>query len=120
MVLIDAVSPFSKNRRFPLSSTTQMVTETFNSLAFASDAATIVLMAARSIYFFVGRSSAFVTTAERSMTTNSLIKKSLLQVLGEKRGHLSSVAGLLLHPCPRQCAGGEAGWPCNTTRNCFT
>src|SRR6266446_4730278 len=56
IVLIGAASPFCRNNRFPLSSTMQIVTSTLRFFASASAAATIVLTAARSKYFFVGKS----------------------------------------------------------------
>src|ERR1700758_3943473 len=58
MVLKDAPSAFSKKSKFPVGSTMQIVTSTFSSLALASDAATIVLMAVRLRYFLLGRSAA--------------------------------------------------------------
>src|SRR5258706_13920760 len=60
MVLREALSAFCKKSRLPLSSTMQMVTSTLSFLASASAAATIVLMAARLMYFLVGKSAEYV------------------------------------------------------------
>src|SRR5215469_14461184 len=54
MVLMGTPSPRSRNNRFPLSSTTQIVTCTCRFAASASAPATIVLTAARSRYFLEG------------------------------------------------------------------
>src|SRR5882762_961012 len=68
MVLREAVSAFCKKRRLPLSSTMQMVTSTLSFLASASAAATMVLMAARLMYFLLGRSAETAVATKPSMT----------------------------------------------------
>src|SRR5271154_506931 len=75
-VLSEAPSAFSRKSKLPLSSTMQIVTSTFSSLAFASEAATIVLMAARFRYFLLGRSLACMVIADKSITANTLNMKA--------------------------------------------
>src|SRR5437879_10111329 len=72
MVLSDAPSAFSRKRRFPLSSTTQMVTSTLSFFASASAAATNALIVARSRRFLVGSSATETATMKVSITTKSL------------------------------------------------
>src|SRR4029077_855057 len=78
MVLSEAPSAFWRKRRLPLSSTMQMVTSTFCFLASASAAATIVLMAARLMYFLDGRSAAKAVATKASVTKSSLIMGRML------------------------------------------
>src|SRR5882762_2683357 len=66
MVLREAVSAFCKKSRLPLSSTMQMVTSTLSFLASASAAATIVLMAARLMYFLLGKSAEYVVATKHN------------------------------------------------------
>jgi len=80
IVFMDAVSPFCKNSKFPLSSTMQIVTPTLRFFASASAAATIVLMAARSKYFFVGKSFAGIAPARLSNTKSRLNMRAMLSI----------------------------------------
>src|SRR6266436_8365988 len=77
---MDAVSPFCKNSKFPLSSTMQIVTPTLRFFASASAAATIVLMAARSKYFFFGKSFAGIAPARLSNTKSRLNMRAMLSI----------------------------------------
>src|SRR5580693_6195775 len=72
MVLNDAPSAFSRKRRFPLSSTIQMVTSTLSFFASASAAATNALIVPRSRRFLVGSSATETATMKVSITTKSL------------------------------------------------
>src|SRR5882672_8543051 len=66
MVFREAVSAFCRKRRLPLSSTMQMVTSTLSFFASASAAATIVLMAARLMYFLLGKSAEYVVATRHN------------------------------------------------------
>src|SRR5207245_10289300 len=80
MVLSGAPSAFCKKSRLPLSSTIQSVTSTFSSLAFASAAATIVLIAARFRYLLLGRSADDASATKPNPTKNSLNMRRMLSV----------------------------------------
>src|SRR5580658_3084747 len=86
-VLSEAPSSFSRKSKLPLSSTMQMVTCTFISWAFASEAATMVLMAARFKYFRLGRSLPYMVISGSSITANRLnIRRSPRGLVG-RRSH---------------------------------
>src|SRR6266478_2465771 len=80
MVLIGAASPFCRKSRFPLSSTMQIVTSTLRFFASASAAATMVLTAARSKYFFVGKSFEGIAPARLSNTKSKLNMRAMLSI----------------------------------------
>src|SRR6516162_1039755 len=83
-----------------------MVTETFSSLAFASAAATMTLILARSRYFLLGRSAAEAAItgrriAARNRFTNSSCKNCAFQFT---RG----LGGAYLN---KRTTNGVGGWP---------
>src|SRR5258705_1807781 len=80
IVLIGAASPFCRNNRFPLSSTMQMVTSTLRFFASASAAATMVLTAARSKYFFVGKSLEGETPDKLNNARSRLNMRAMLSI----------------------------------------
>src|SRR5271168_4903903 len=80
MVLSEAASAFCRKRRLPLSSTMQMVTSTLRFLASVSAAATMVLMAARLMYFLDGRSAAEAVVIRASITKSSLNMGRMLRL----------------------------------------
>jgi hypothetical protein len=61
-----------------LSSTMQIVTDTFWRLASASAAATIVLIAARFKYFLEGKSAAIIVPIRQSTTTSGLNMRGMV------------------------------------------
>src|ERR1700722_11929422 len=103
MVLSGAPSAFCRNSRFPLSSTTQRVTSTPRFLASASAAATMVLIAARSRYFLLGRSLGKVAK-KLSITKNSLHMGRMLPI------------GLVIFQMNVACRGRTAPGPAPTQR----
>src|SRR5580692_308305 len=106
MVLNDAPSAFSRKRRFPLSSTIQMVTSTLSFFASASAAATNALIVARSRRFLVGSSATETATMKVSITTKSLNMPRMLA---------ADVPVFQVHPfcrrgCPTLVAIFATGW----------